>query len=280
MSNYFLSAIFGLVQGLTEFWPISSSGHLLILHEILSASGRIDFIDSLSFDTALHLGTLLALLIFFFKDIKKYFLAFLSSFVKFDPRRNEDQRLAWLIAIATIPAGLAGLFLENIINTFLRSPWWVAGMLIGVAILFIIFEKFSKKWAEIKDLSWWQSIVIGVAQAIALIPGVSRSGITIITGMAFNLKREAAARFSFILSVPIVFGAGLKKVYDLGQAGMSNEQSYIFLIGLAVSAIVGWFAVKYLLKFLTSHSLNYFAYYRIAIGLAIIGWLVWGKFYA
>lgn len=270
MVNYFLGAIFGIVQGLTEFWPISSSGHLLILHEIL----KLDFINSLSFDTALHLGTLLALLVFFFKDIKKYFLAFLASFIKFDPKRNEDQRLAWLIAIATIPAGLAGLFLENIINTFLRNLWWVAGMLIGVAILFIIFEKIGKKFAELKDLNWWQTLVIGLAQAIALIPGVSRSGITIITGMAFNLKREAAARFSFLLSALIVLIAGLKKVYDLGQAGMSNEQGYVFLIGLVSSAIVGWFAVKYLLKFLTNHSLNYFAYYRIAVGAGVIIWLI------
>ncbi len=270
MNNYLISLLFGAVQGLTEFLPVSSSGHLLILHDVFN----FDFLDSLSFDAALHLGTLLALLAFFCKDIKKYLKAFLRSFVKFNPKRDEDQKLAWLIILGTLPAGLAGLFLEDIINTFLRNLWWVSGLLISVAILFIIFEKYSKKLAEMAELNWWQALVIGVVQAIALIPGVSRSGITIIAGMAFKLKRETAARFSFLLSVPIVLGAGLKKVYDLGQAGMNNEQFYVFLVGLISAAVVGFFAVKYLLKFLANHSLNYFAVYRIAVGAGVMAWLI------
>ncbi|MFH1173175.1 MAG: undecaprenyl-diphosphate phosphatase, partial [bacterium] len=140
---------------------------------------------------------------------------------------------------------------------------------------FIVLEKIAKKSAEMTELNWWQALVIGIAQAMALIPGVSRSGITIIAGMGFKLKRETAARFSFLLSAPIVFGAGLKKIYDLGQTGLSNEQAWVFLLGLISAALVGYLAVKYLLRFLANHPLNYFAYYRLALGLALLAWLIW-----
>lgn len=271
MVNYWLSLIFGAVQGLTEFWPVSSSGHLLIMHELF----HFEIIDSLSFDVALHLGTLLALLVFFWSDVIKYLKAFGRSFMNFNPKRDLDQRLAWLLILATIPAGLIGLFLENIIESMLRNLWWVAGALIIVAVIFLVLEKIAKQSKDMAELNWWQALLIGLAQAIALIPGVSRSGITIIAGMALKLKRETAARFSFLLSIPIVFGAGLKKIYDVGQVGLSGEEGMIFMIGLVSAAVIGYLAVKYLLRFLTNHSLNYFAYYRLALGLALIAWLIW-----
>ena len=270
MINYLFSLLFGVVQGLTEFLPISSSGHLLFFHELLN----FNLIDSLSFDTALHLGTLLALLIFFRQDIIKYLRGFFRSFVQFNPKKDEEQRIGWLIVLSTLPAGLAGLFLENIIETLLRNLWVVAITLIGVGILFILFEKLAQQTAEIENLNWWQVLIIGVAQALALVPGVSRSGITIIAGMGLKLKRAVAARFSFVLSAPIVLAAGLKKVYDLGQVGMNNEQVLVFLVGLVSSAVIGYLAIKFLLKFLANHSLNYFAVYRILLGLVIIIWLL------
>ncbi len=262
---YLFSILLGFVQGITEFLPVSSSGHLVILHEVLNFS--LD--DNLIFDVSLHLGTLLALIVYFFKDIIIYFKAFLKSFLNWDLKNNLDQRISWYILISMIPAAFVGYFFEEVIENLFRSTFSVAIVLILVSFLFILAEKYSAQNKDFNSLTWVKSLIIGIAQAFALIPGVSRSGITIVSGMLFNLSREKAARFSFIMAIPIVFAAGTKKSIDAFDVLARNE-IYLIIIGFIVSAIVGYFAIKYFLKFVQKYSLNWFAGYRITLGLIIL----------
>lgn len=264
--DHLYSIILGIIQGLTEFWPVSSSGHLVIAHDFLN----FDFASDLGFDVALHLGTLLALLLFFYKDIYRYIVAFFKSFANWDLKNNLDQRIAWFILVGTIPAAVIGFFIANIADTAFRNLWLVVSMLIVFGILFILFEKLFPKIYELHKLTWFGAILIGVAQAIALVPGVSRSGITIITGLSQGLKREVAASFSFLLSIPVVLGAGLKKLYDLNSVGLESSEWGVMLVGFFMAAIVGYIAIKFLLKFLQNNSLNVFAYYRFFLAGVII----------
>lgn len=250
------SIILGIVQGITEFVPVSSSGHLVILHGLLN----FEVASDLAFDVALHTGTLAALIIFFFKDIVSYF-------------KTKD-KILWQIAIAMIPAGLAGFLFEDFINEVLRSDWVVAVMAILVGVLFILGEKYFKANADLNILNWKKSLLIGLAQILALIPGTSRSGITILAGMGMGLKREPAARFSFLVGLPIFAGAALKKSVDLIQDPLPSQEWMLFGVGFSVSAIVGYFCVKYLLKFLAKHSLRGFAYYRFGLAILLILYLI------
>jgi len=268
--DYFYSTLLGIIQGLTEFWPISSSGHLVIAHDVLN----FDFSDNLGFDVALHLGTLAALLIYFWRDIIKYIVAFFKSFANWNIKDSVDQRISWYIFIGTIPAGVVGYFIEDYAETIFRNSWLVAGLLIGVGILFIIFEKVFKKIKSLDNMSWTGAIVIGFAQVLALVPGVSRSGITIIAGLSQGLKRETAARFSFLLSIPIVFGAGLKRIVEVAGQGLQLSEWAAIVIGFIAAAVVGFFAIRFLLRYLVEHSLNIFAYYRFVLGFVIIVYLL------
>ena len=268
--DYFYSGLLGIIQGLTEFWPVSSSGHLVIAHQALD----FGYISELGFDVALHIGTLLALLIFFSKDIYRYIVAFFKSFANWDLENNIDQRLAWFIIIGSVPAAVVGCLIADLAETIFRNLWLVASLLIGVGLLFIVFERIFQKIKDITQLKWSGAIIIGIAQALALVPGVSRSGITILAGLSQGLKRAAAARFSFLLSVPIIFGAGLKKTYDIANEGLPGSQWLMMGIGVVVSAVVGYFAIKFLLRFLETHSLNVFAYYRLLLGAAVIVYLL------
>jgi len=265
--NYFFAILAGIIQGLTEFLPVSSSGHLVLFHDLLN----FNLPDNLAFDVVLHLGTLLALILFFFSDLVKYLFAWLKSFTNWDLRQNENQRLAWYLFLATLPAAIVGYFLEDQINLIFRTPFLVSIMLIIFGIIIYFADHYFKKERTISELSLKSSLLIGVFQAIALIPGVSRSGITIIAGLSQKLKREQAARFSFLLSVPIVFGAGAKKILDLFSSKDIMTSDYLLMfVGFLSSAITGYFCIKYFLKFLQSHSLNIFVYYRVVIGLIIL----------
>lgn len=267
---FIYSIILGIIQGLTEFLPISSSGHLVLAHDLFN----FGFIDNLSFDVALHLGTLLALVLFFWRDIYKYIIAFFQSLGKWDLKNNFGQRMAWFILVGSIPAGIAGFLMENWVETVLRNPWLVVLMLAGVAVLFIIFEKVFQKTKDLSAMGWKEVLVIGFAQILALAPGVSRSGITILAGLSQNLKREEAARFSFLLAIPVVFGAGLKKIFDLASAGLTGEDWLVLVFGFLAAGIVGFLTIKFLLKYLASHRLNVFAYYRFLLAAVVILWLV------
>ncbi|MFA5070570.1 MAG: undecaprenyl-diphosphatase UppP [Patescibacteria group bacterium] len=264
--DYIYSIFFGGIQGLTEFLPISSSGHLVILHRLLNF--RLQ--DDLSFDVILHAGTLLALVVFFSKDIIAYLSAFFKSLVKWDLKNDENQRLAWFILVAAIPAGIFGFLLEDKAETIFRSPFLVAVMMILVGLLFLILEKYSQKTKGLKEMGLNGAIIIGLCQAIALIPGVSRSGITILAGMTQKLKREEAARFSFLLSIPVIFGAVVKKMTELFSHSFSGHEMIIYLLGFLAAALAGYWAVRFLLNYLKNHSLNIFAYYRLVLAIIVI----------
>jgi undecaprenyl-diphosphatase len=259
--NYFLSILAGIIQGLTEFLPVSSSGHLVIFHQLFN----FDLADNVLFDVVLHLGTLVALLLVFYKDIEKIIRGFVSSL-----SNNYNQHLAWLVIIGTIPAALVGFFFESIIATYFRSIYVVAGALIIVAILFFIFEKYSKRQKDVSQMSKVDALVVGLAQILAFIPGASRSGITIIASMGRGLKRAEAARFSFIMAMPIIFGAGLKKVFGINHTADINI--ILLLLGFVSSLVSGYLVIRFLLNFFNNHSLNIFAWYRLIIGFLILIW--------
>jgi len=267
MLEILFALIAGIIQGITEFLPISSSGHLVILHDYFG----VDFINNLAFDVILHLGTLVALVIFFAADIIKYLRAFFSSFLDWQLKRDVNQRLAWYLFIGTWPAVAVGYFFQSQIVYFFRQTIWVAIMLIVFGIILYLADSLAAKSKNLDQLGWLGALAIGVAQALALIPGVSRSGITIITVLSQKLNRQAAARFSFLLSIPVVFGTGLKEIYDLLNQPVFVWQDWTTLfVGFVAAAGVGYFCIKYFLSFLQAHSLKVFAYYRIILGIILL----------
>jgi len=267
--DYFISLILGIIQGITEFLPISSSGHLIVFRDILN----FQFSDSLRFDIALHFGTLVAIIVFFLKDVARLIKAFFTSFANLK-KMNADQKVSWLIILGTIPAAVIGALFSEWIDDYIRNTLVVIITLIAGGILFLIIEKFYKAKLKIKDLNWKSALTIGIAQAVALIPGVSRSGITIITGMGFKLQRTEAARFSFLLGIPAILGAAVWGAIKLDYSLMNNSDWLVFAIGIISSAVVGFFAIKFLLAILKKYSMRPFAYYRFVLAIILITYLV------
>lgn len=247
--------ILGVLQGLTEFIPVSSSAHLILIPWFFNWQG---IVNTLSFVVALHFGTLLALLLYFRKD----WIEILKSM----PQRDG---LIWKLIIGSIPATIAGILLRDWIERN-RSPVIIIFTLCFVSVLMILAERNYKETSshEVDDVGFRDAIFIGIAQAFALIPGVSRSGITIVAGLTKKLKRDAAARFSFLLGTPAVVGASLLEAKNL--VGSGHLDPGIFGVGILVSAVVGYLAIKYLIIFLQSYSLRAFAYYRFLLSFVII----------
>lgn len=266
--SYIYSLILGVIQGITEFLPVSSSGHLIILHNILG----FKFTQDLAFDVALHLGTALALIIYFRHDLYGYWIALRKIFQKKGHEVNQrDLKDIMLIVYATIPALVLGFIFDRFIEGYFRSNAIVAITLFVVAILFFVVEKYSLKEHDYTGLNLGKALYIGFAQALALIPGVSRSGITIIAGMSLKLKRSEAAKFSFLLSIPVVLCAGLYKMLGVDWLYLPLDSILDFSIGFVSAAIIGFVAIKYFLKFVEHHKLNIFAWYRIGLALLLIG---------
>ena len=252
--------LLGLIQGLTEFIPVSSSGHLVLAHSVLGVTQ-----NSLVFDLALHLGTLLSLLIFFNKEL----IVLTKSLVV----KSEKTRLAWFLALATLPAVIAGVLLESLAESSFRSPRLVAITLIIAASIMFLAERLMqrrKHLTKLSDVSLKQTIVIGLAQAIALVPGVSRSGSTITTGLLMGLDRVSATRFSFLLGIPITAGAILKVLVSESSFSTISSEAGVFAVGIISAFLSGIFAINFLLKFLAKHSLDIFAYYRVALGVIVL----------
>jgi len=270
MIEIFKAAILGIVQGVTEFLPVSSTGHLIILENYLGISQKT---FGLSFDASLHLGTFLAVFIFFFRDFQRIIPAWFLTLKK---RRieNFDQKLSWMIVLGTVPAAIFGFLFDNMIETSFRSTVLVAWVLILGSVIFAVAEILGRKKIKLERFGFLGAFIVGLGQAVALIPGVSRSGITISFGMLGNLKREEAARFAFLLSAPIILGAGGKKFLEVGvsfsQGKINFGEIQFFLIGIATAAIFGFLTIKYFLRFLAKGSLYPFVVYRILIGFLLI----------
>ena len=265
--------VLGVVQGLTEFLPVSSSGHLL-LGQYFFGLDQDRF--GLSFDVALHMGTLVAVISYFWRDLLRMTFAFFRSFVNRDLANDADQRLAYLVIASTVPAALIGFLFEGFFEQTVRSPWVVVFNFVLIGALFILGEAVGRRSRRASKLRFWEAIGIGFAQAAALVPGVSRSGATITLGLFLGLRREEAARFSFLMSVPIIAGAGSLKVGEVIAQGMDAAQILLFVVGFVVSATVGYFTIRFLLNYLTNHSLRAFAYYRFGVAAVVTILLLFG----
>lgn len=252
------AAIFGLVQGLTEFLPVSSSAHLVLVPFF---TGWPD--PGLAFDVALHWGTLLAVVIYFRRDILNIVR---DAFRSLGGARGPEYRLPWQIAAATVPGVIAGLLLEKYAETAFRSPPLLAVTLSAMGLLLAAADRLGSKSVSLSGVTWAKALTIGICQSLALIPGVSRSGVTMTTGLFLGLEKTAAVRFSFLLSIPITLGAGLLKI-DYLFANLANPQ---FLAGLAASAVSGFLAIHFLLNYVRSKSFMPFVVYRLALAAAIV----------
>lgn len=268
--DFLLAAFFGVVQGLTEFLPVSSTAHLTLLEYFLKLSPKT---YGLSFDAALHLGTLLALLVYFRKDLIRLSKAFLQGLRRFDFHDSES-RLVVSLLTATIPAAVLGLIFESKVETVFRSPLLIAGALLGGSLIFYLAERFSKVTLSLDNLGLGKSLLIGLSQALALIPGISRSGVTISDGLFLGLSRPDSGYFVFLLSIPIIFGAGLKSLFTAYKSGVLTTSGAVFFVGFVASAITGYFVVKYFLSFLKNHSLTVFIWYRVLLALLVIFFMV------
>jgi undecaprenyl-diphosphatase len=277
------AVVLAIVQGLAEFIPISSSGHLIIVRRLLGWN-ELSPAHELTFDVALHFGTLLSVLIYFRRTwIQILSAAFGGKVVRFSEASNADtnltvdeeiqeRRLLWYLAIATIPGAIAGKFLEHSAEDYFREHiYLIAGALIAIALLMWLGERVGYHKKPLSFVTFGDALVVGLAQAFALIPGVSRSGSTITAGLFRNMTREAAVRFSFLLSTPIIAGACLLKAHELHKEGVPAGMQAPFLVGIIVSALVGYAAIAWLIRYLQSNSLKVFIVYRIVVGLALIG---------
>lgn len=258
--NIIESIVLGIVQGLTEFLPISSSAHLLIFPKIMGWE-EPPFV----FDTSLHLGTLISLLVYFRSDIINLLTSFFRGIKEKSFENNKDGKLALYILLGTIPAGLCGLLFEKIIEQKLHDPKVIVFTLFFLGILLLISDSIGKKTRDFDNLNFKDVILIGIAQAMALIPGTSRSGITMTSALFLNLNRETSARISFLLGIPITAAAALYKLKDLFEMNLDINTISYFSFGVISSAITGFICIKYLLKFLKTNSFMVFGIYRIAL---------------
>ena len=283
------SIILGIIQGVTEFLPISSSGHLILIPNIFGWQDQ-----GLAFDVALHWGTLIAVVVYFRKDwmeiFKKSYLLKQILNTKYQKANDQSKNppsplfqrgnkmsqysifniqyssdLLFIIIIATIPGVIAGLLLNTYAETIFRNPLIISATLFFGAVLLFYADKVSIKKADLTDLTLQMGIIIGLFQALAIVPGVSRSGITITAALLLGLRRTDAARFSFLLSTPIILGAGIKEFPNLLESGLNIN----ILIGVLVSALSGYLAIKYMLKYLENRSYNVFVGYRILLAIII-----------
>jgi undecaprenyl-diphosphatase len=259
------SIVLGSLQGLTEFLPISSSAHLILVPWLLGWKDQ-----GLTFDVFLHAGTLIALLSFFWKEWMSMAVGVFDKSRRSGDSDGSSPWLLFLLICGTVPAAVAGFMAQKIIETQLRSPLVLSITMIGLALLLWLAEKTARLEKKLSQVSFGDAMSIGFAQALALVPGTSRSGITITTGLFRGLTREAAARFSFLLSAPITAGAGLKKLLDLRHAGIAEAERLPMLLGFLASLIVGYLTIKFLLRYLQKNTLFIFIYYRIILGVVIL----------
>jgi undecaprenyl-diphosphatase len=279
--------VLGIVQGLTEFLPVSSSAHLILVPWLFRWDDTI--VNSLAFDVSLHLGTLLALLMFFAADWVRFIRGGIASIMERSIGDDPDRRMAWYLVIGTIPAGLAGLFAESRIKRLFYEPDNPnsSGRFVSMAICLALgglalwaADYFGRQRRRLDQLTLSDVLVIGFAQVLSLLPGVSRSGSTIMAGLAMRLERPAAARFSFLLSAPIISAAGLKGLFNVAEQFHSGKlvpaDLQIFVIGVIASFISGYFCIRFLLRFLQTHSTGIFAIYR-CIAAGVILWIAFGR---
>jgi undecaprenyl-diphosphatase len=271
--NAFQALVLGLLQGITEFMPVSSSGHLVLVPWALGWSA-----PGLAFDTMVHWGTLTAVLVYFWQDWLRIARGFLRSLRVRGPISSEpggrladpSSRLAWWLIVATVPAAVAGYLFQGFFESLFNSPAAVGIFLLLTALILSLSEWLSHGVRELAAARWSDTLIVGLAQAAAIAPGLSRSGTTIAAGMARGLTREAAARFSFLLSAPVILGAGLLQLLDLMDAGGLAREWSLLLVGFLSAAVAGYLCIRFLLAYLRRGKLYVFAIYCAVVGVATL----------
>ncbi len=269
----FQAIVLGIVQGLTEFLPVSSTAHLRIIPAL---AGWAD--PGAAFTAIVQIGTLFAVTIYFWKDIFIIVRAVIDGILQGKPLENDDSRMGWMIVAGTVPIVIFGLLFKSEIETSLRSLYWISGALLGLALILSLAEgkiqsrlKKGLKLKSMDEIGWKEALLIGLAQSIALIPGSSRSGVTITSGLLLNLSREAAARFSFLLSLPSVFAAAVLELYKTwGAVTASSESITNIVVATLVAGIVGYASIAFLINYLKKHTTTIFIAYRLVAGAAIL----------
>lgn len=258
--------VLGFIQGIAEFLPISSSAHLIIFRDIFGIGAGIGTDMELTFDIALHFGTLLAIGVFFFTDFIQMIKKGFTKGVK-----DEDGKILWYLVAATIPAAIVGVLFESAIENVVRSNYVVIALALAImGIIIYLADKFSKENKTIKKMTLKDAILIGCSQVFALIPGFSRSGTTIAAGRLLGLERESAAKFSFFLSAPVVLGAVVLQLLKGTAFSLIVSNLGTFVLGILVSFVVGLLCIKYLLKYLQKHNFKIFMVYRVVLAIVVL----------
>ncbi len=266
--SLFQAVILGIVQGLTEFIPVSSSGHLVLVPHVLG--WRFDQSQAFIFDVLVQWGTLFAVIVYFRRDLMEIAAAFFKALISGKPFATDDARMGWYLIIATIPAVVVGLLAKDLIESAFASARATGFFLLITALLLVVAEIVGQRNRTTKQIRWFDSLWIGCSQVFALLPGVSRSGSTIAGGMTRNLDRSSAARFSFLMSVPVLFGAGVLACKDLFTMPETDHFLLPLAAGFLAALISGYAAIRWLIGYLNNHSLYIFAGYCLVIGLLII----------
>ncbi len=258
--------ILGFIQGVAEFLPISSSAHLIIFRDLFGIGAGMSHDMELTFDIALHFGTLLAIFVFFFKDFVKMISKGFTKGVK-----DDDGKILWFLVAATVPAAIVGVLFEDVIENVVRSKYVVIALALAVmGIIIFLADKYSKQTKDIKKMTLKDAVIIGCSQVFALIPGFSRSGTTIAAGRVLGLDRESAAKFSFFLSAPVVLGAVVLQLFKGSVISVIVANIGTFILGILVSFIIGILCIKYLLKYLQKHNFKIFMIYRVVLALVVL----------
>jgi undecaprenyl-diphosphatase len=269
--NIFEAVLLGAVEGFTEFLPVSSTGHLTILEKLLGY--QIDDPDITAFTAIIQSGAVIATVIFLRKDIARIIAAWVGGLLDKGKREDPDWRFAWAVILGSIPIGIIGLAFQDTITSTLRSLWFVAGALILWSAVMAFADHAATQYRHQEDVTWKDTLVIGVVQCLALIPGVSRSGATMSAGLLRDLDRVTVTKLSFFLSIPALLGATVLQVateYDNISADNGGVGWTATIVATIVSFIVGWFAVSWLLKFVARHSYSIFIGYRLVLGAVLM----------
>ena len=266
----FQAIVIGIVQGLTEFLPIISTAHMRIVPALL---GWED--PGAGFSAVIQIGTLAAVIVYFWQDLWRIFAAVLADLKQGKLASSTDSRVGWMIAVGTVPIVVVGLLFEDQIDTTMRSMYVICASLIIVGVLLAVAEWMRRAGTldghDLSEISWRDAIIVGLAQAVALIPGTSRSGATLLGGLACGLNHETAARYSFLLSVPVIFGAGVYKLIKERDTLMSNQSQAINLVaGLVAAAVVGYLSIDWLLRYLRKRTTFVFVVYRIVLAIVLL----------
>jgi undecaprenyl-diphosphatase len=271
--DYFQAVVLGIVEGLTEFLPVSSTGHLTIAEKVLGL--QVDDASVTAYTAVIQTGAILAVVVYFWRDIWRIAKAWVTGLVKSEVRGSFDYRMGWYVILGSIPIGVVGLLAQGLVTGPLRSLWVVAAALILWSAVMLYAEQRGRQQRGERDLSLRDALVVGLVQCVALVPGVSRSGATISTGLLLGLDRVAATRLSFFLSIPALVAAGVYELKDVVGSGIGVGQ---VVVGTVVSFVVAYASVAWLLRFVAGHSIGRFVPYRVALGVVLLvvlgfGWL-------